>query len=117
MINEKKIICQNCKNTNKNDTCNNQFFRCLSCKLNLCPLCKNSHDKTHHIIDYNQKNFICDLHYENYISYCKECQQDICLLCENDHLNHNIISYGRIMPNIKVINDEMNEQKKKQIYL
>ena len=80
MINEKKIICQNCKNTNKNDTCNNQFFRCLSCKLNLCPLCKNSHDKKHHIIDYNQKNFICDLHYENYISYCKECQNDICLL-------------------------------------
>ena len=114
MINQKKIICEICKDKSKNDVYKNQFYRCLSCKLNLCPLCKSSHEKTHdNIIDYEKKGFICDQHYENYTSYCKDCQKDICLLCENDHLDHNIISYGRIMPNIKVLNNELKEQKKK----
>ena len=112
-INEKKIICQICKNTNKNDTYENKFYRCLSCKVNLCPLCKSSHEKKHNIIDYDQKNFICDLHYEGYSSYCKDCKKDICLMCEKKHAEHKLISYGRIMPNIEDLNEEINNQKEK----
>ena len=113
LINEKKIICQICKNTNKNDSYENKFYRCLSCKINLCPLCKSSHEKTHNIIDYDQKNFICNMHYEGYSSYCKDCKIDICLMCENEHAEHKIISYGRIMPNIKDLKEDINNQKEK----
>ena len=113
LINEKKIICEKCKKSNKNDTYEKKFYRCLPCKINLCPLCKISHDKNHNIIDYEQKDFICDLHYEVYNSYCKDCLKNICIICENEHLDHNIISFGRIMPNIKAINDEINSQRKK----
>ena len=113
MINEKKIICQKCKTSNKNDTYENKFFRCLNCKINLCPLCKASHDKMHNIIDYEQKYFICDLHNETFNSYCKDCSKDICIICENEHINHNIISFGRIMPNIKLLNEEIYKQREK----
>ena len=55
MINEGKIICEHCKNFNKNDTYNNKFFRCFTCRNNICPLCKETHNKNHNIIDYEQK--------------------------------------------------------------
>ena len=34
----------------------NKLYICLTCKIHLCPLCKNMHDKSHFIIDYEQKN-------------------------------------------------------------
>ena len=40
-----KIKCEKCKKKNKNETYNNQFYRCNSCKINICPLCKSNHDK------------------------------------------------------------------------
>ena len=115
MINEKKIKCEKCKISNKNDTYENQFFRCLTCKINICPLCKNSHDKSHNIIDYEQKDFICDLHNEVYNSYCKDCLKNICVICESEgeHTDHNIISFGKIMPNIKALKEEINSQREK----
>ena len=113
MINEKKIICENCKISNKNDTYENKFFRCLTCKINICPLCKTSHDKTHNIIDYEQKYFICDLHNEVYNSFCKDCLKNICLICESDHIEHNVISFGRIIPNIKTLKEEIYTQREK----
>ena len=113
MINEKKIICEKCQISNKNDTYENKFFRCLTCKMNICPLCKTNHDKTHNIIDYAQKFFICEQHNEAYNSYCKDCSKNICLLCENEHIEHNLISFGRIMPNINALKEEINSQKEK----
>ena len=113
MINEKKIICENCNMSNKNDTYEKKFFRCLTCKINICPLCKTSHDKTHNIIDYEQKYFICELHNEVYNSYCKDCLKNICLICENEHIDHNTISFGRIIPNIKTLKEEIFAQREK----
>ena len=40
-IDESKIICELCKNQNKSMTYQNQFYRCLTCKKNICPLCKS----------------------------------------------------------------------------
>ena len=34
-------------------------------------------------------------------------------MCENDHSENECISYGKIMPNIKTLNDELNNQKEK----
>ena len=47
---ESKIICGNCKTNNKSEASNNLFYRCISCNLNLCPLCEPNHDKEHIII-------------------------------------------------------------------
>jgi len=115
MINEKKIKCEKCKISNKNDTYENQFFRCLTCKIKICPLCKNSHDKSHNIIDYEQKDFICDLHNEVYNSYYKDCLKNICVIYESEgeHTDHNIITFGKIMPNIKALKEEINNQREK----
>ena len=51
MIDESKIICSNCNN-NKSNVYNKEFYKCLICELNLCPLCKSIHDKNHKIINY-----------------------------------------------------------------
>ena len=39
-IDESKIICEICQKQNKAMTYENQFYRCLTCKNNICPLCK-----------------------------------------------------------------------------
>ena len=96
-INISKIICELCKRCNKGETHNNEFFKCLTCKINLCPLCNSTHNKEHNIINYDQKNFICEEHGESYFAFCKECQKNICNSCESGHCNHDIISYGKIL--------------------
>ena len=93
-IDESKIKCEICKNADKSSSYKNKFFICLTCKINICPLCKSIHNKNHDIIDYEQKYFICNLHNENYISYCEDCKFDICLECEKNHKGHILISYG-----------------------
>ena len=97
-INQTKIICDKCKK-DKSDTYENKFYLCCTCKINLCPICKNSHDKSHFQIDYEDKDFYCINHSEAYIFYCKDCKKDICTLCEKDHIGHKTITYGSIMPN------------------
>ena len=57
-----QIICDKCKNNSKLNTFNNEFFICYECKMNLCPLCKSIHNKTHTIINYDNKNYICNKH-------------------------------------------------------
>lgn len=110
-IDESKIICELCKNSNKSTTFNNIFFRCLNCQKNICPLCKNAHDKAHKIINYDEKDFICNLHYDLYNSVCNQCNKNICLLCEKDHKEHEIESFSNIMPEKQKINDTMKELK------
>ena len=70
-----KIICNICKINNKGHTFNNNFFVCNTCKENICPLCKSKHDKEHKIINYEQKDYICDMHNELYIKYCTTCKK------------------------------------------
>ena len=79
-IDESKIICEECKNINKNNSYEKSFFRCNTCKKNLCPLCKNKHDKTHYIIDYEDKNYICPLHNYPYTIFCQSCKKIYVLL-------------------------------------
>ena len=106
---ESKIKCEFCKSSNKTTSYNNIFYICYDCNKNLCPLCKSSHDKTHKIIEYDDKFFICDLHNEPYNSYCSDCKKDICLSCEMDHIEHKIISFGEILPNLKKIKQESDD--------
>ena len=85
----------------------NQFFICNTCNKNLCALCKHSHDNNHNIIDYDLKNYICNIHNKSYNSYCNKCLQNLCVLCEKEHIDHGVINDGKIVP---IINDmKLNE--------
>ena len=106
-----KIICNICKNKNKSNTYNNEFFRCIECKINICPLCKSIHDKKHKIIKYDNKNYCCDKHYMNYIKYCKTCKMNMCIKCVQEHNNHNNIDLGEILINEEDIIKNKNELK------
>ena len=86
-----KIICDECKINNKSNTYQNIFYRCNKCKNNLCPLCKDNHNKEHKIINYEEKDYICEVHNQKYTSYCKNCKKNICQYCEKEHKNHELI--------------------------
>jgi len=122
-IDESKIICDECKKNNKNESYNKIFYRCNNCKMNICPICKNKHNKGHNIISYNEKNYICELHNEFYTFYCNTCKKDMCIICEKEHNNqtskrifsyfiqHEIISYGKIIPEEEEIKKKIKELK------
>ena len=111
IIDESKIICNNCKNATKNRVYNKEFYICTSCKINLCPLCMNSHNKKHNIIKYGMKNYICFIHDEQYNSYCKSCKMNLYISCESEHSNHDIIYFGKIIQKKEIIDNKMNNLK------
>ena len=90
-IDMSKIICDFCKSNNISNTVNNEFYICNTCNKNICPLCKSEHDKEHKIINYKDKNYLCNKHNEIFIKYCKTCKEDICKECESNHNEHYIV--------------------------
>ena len=110
-INLSSIICQICKIRNKGNVDNNEFFRCINCKCNLCPLCRSAHDKSHYIINYEQKNCICEEHGEPYASYCKTCKKDICISCDEKHDDHEIEFYQKMRFKKEQIKDNIIDLK------
>ena len=108
-----KILCAQCKTNSMGNVFKNIFYRCMTCKLNLCPICKLEHskrnDEKHKIINYNQKDYICEIHDELYIKYCKDCKINLCLYCANEHKNHNNILYEDIIPDINNLKIRMNK--------
>ena len=112
-IDESKIICNSCNNNNKASTFNNQFYICISCKQNLCPVCKSKHNKGHDTIDYEQKNYICFNHNEKFTSFCKNCKINLCIECEAKHKDkQNLIYYRDILPDKDKYKTNLNELKK-----
>ena len=109
IIDISQIKCDKCKDKNKSNTFNNEFYICFICKMNLCPLCKSNHDETHTIIYYDNKNYICHKHNEIYIEYCEDCKIDICLLCASEHKNHKMILYQYKLIDIKNLRNKLDE--------
>ena len=99
-VNDSKISCQKCNKTTNNISNNNNLYLCFKCNQNLCESCKSIHDKTHNIINYKEKYFFCDLHFESYNSYCSTCKKDLCQYCEFEHTEHDIIYYDKMISNI-----------------
>ena len=112
LIDLSKMKCEVCKENDLSNTFNNKFYKCIKCGINICPLCKSSHDKSHNIINYELINYICQSHNEIFTKYCNKCKKNICLICENEHKGHNNISYGEIMPNDNKLNEYMKELRK-----
>ena len=107
-----KIECDDCKNNKKSNTYNNEFFNCITCTSNLCPLCKIKHNKTHIIIDYDSKDIICNIHNESFVSYCNKCKKNICMSCINKHKGHDYISFMNILPDFdKLMNEKIDLRK------
>ena len=107
-----KIICNICKEKNKGDIFNNEFYKCEKCNINICPLCKLNHDKNHNIINYEQINYICGKHNEKYIKYCNKCKMNICMICEEEHKNHENIYLGDMIINENELKNKINELNK-----
>ena len=94
-----KLICDKCKEQNKSNTYNNEFYKCIKCNKNISTLCKTKNNNNNHIIiNYENKNYICKKHNEFFTKYC--CNENICIECHNEHKNHNSIYFGDILPNI-----------------
>jgi len=89
-----KIICNICKKAKDEMIYYDTFYRCLTCRINLCSSCKSNHISNHMIIYYNKKDYICVEHNENYKYYCPQCKLNICPKCESEHKNHNIIVFN-----------------------
>ena len=112
-INDSKILCSKC-NKKKLDIYNNEFYICCICNINLCPSCKSSHNGEHLILNYEFKNYICNLHGEKYISFCKECHKNFCNLCELKHNQiHKVIKFREINICKDDIQNNLNELKLK----
>ena len=104
-----KIICNSCKERNKSNEYNNEFYKCLTCNIDLCPLCLKQHNQNHNIINHENLNYICFKHKEPYYSFCKQCRQNLCMFCENEHNDHEIVYYGELISNSKQIKLKENE--------
>jgi len=110
-IDYSNIVCNKCNKNNRSITYNNEFYYCDICKMNICPICKSTHDNNHIIINYNDKEFKCNIHNENFISYCNECKRNICMSCEEEHNEHSIIYYGKLIIKDNKIINRMKEIK------
>jgi len=106
-----KIICGNCKQNNMYNSYNNQFYKCIECNINLCPICKSNHNKNHNIINYKQLNYICGKHNKEYTNYCTYCKINIYMLCNNEHKSHDVIFIGDKIMNKNELENKMNEIK------
>ena len=111
-IDENKIICNICNTNTKSKAYNKKFYICGNCNKNLCPLCKENHNKDHIIIDYENKNYFCHKHNEQFVSYCEQCKINLCMQCQLAHdKSHKIISYLNIIPNMDNIKNKIKELK------
>ena len=104
------IKCGQCETANKSNTFKNEMHICLKCNINICPLCKFKHDKSHTIINYDLRNYICTKHNEIFTRFCSNCNLNLCMQCEKDHKQHNSIYFGDI-----VSNDNSNEDLTKSM--
>ena len=108
-INLTKIICNFCKVRNRGSTFDNEFYYCIKCACNLCPLCKNKHEKyskNHRIISQKENNVFCNEHNDSFIKYCKDCKKNLCFSCVEKHKNHKIQFYEDIIPDMDMIQNE-----------
>ena len=61
-------------------------------------ICKFKHNKNHVIINYDNKDCLCNKHIEEkFLYYCKTCKKDICILCKSEHEKHVLIDFNDII--------------------
>ena len=108
-IDSSKFICSQCKTNNISI---DSFFICFSCNITICSNCKLNHDSEHIIVNYRNRNYICENHNKIFKKYCKNCNENICVSCENNHINHDISDFGKILLNKNELLYSMKNLKK-----
>ena len=111
-INISNIICEKCRIKNKGNSSNYEFYRCLTCKKNLCILCKTNHEMNHKIINYDDKGYLCQKHSEPFIKYCINCRLNLCFSCDEEHQGHDVKFLGDLKPNVEETKNYLTELKK-----
>ena len=76
-IDEAEIICKICNTNKKSESHNKLFYRCNTCKKDICVICRNNHDNNHKIVEYDNRYYICEEHNNEYTSYCNTCKKNI----------------------------------------
>ena len=109
-VNISKIVCGKCKLKNKGDSINHEFYICLTCKINLCTLCKINHNSSHNVIRDEQINNICLKHNKEFIEYCTKCNVNTCFSCE-EHIEHETINLKKLKPNKDEIKNQLLQLK------
>ena len=117
-IDESKINCNLCGQC-KIYSYDSKFFKCCDCNAYLCLMCKQKHDKAHVVIDYDLKNYLCNIHGERYTSYCYECHKNLCDLCELKHDKyHKLINHRDIIKDNQDNTDDLKiriDELKKEV--
>ena len=111
-INENKTNYSCCKTNPDINSEENKMYFCIDCKRNLCIKCKVNHSNSHSIINYEDKNYInyiCKQHKRSYDSYCLKCKKNICIICYSSHKNHEIKSFGYMMPDLEKLSDDLKK--------
>ena len=106
-----------CETCHKKISSNAISYYCYQCKNILCLNCENNHQKDHNMINIDEYNIKCQIHYKNnYEYYCYNCSSNLCGTCFNNHdNNHNIIPLSNIFPQkdeIDFILNKNNEYNK-----
>ena len=96
----------NSLNFNLCQICNNKIlskdisYYCNHCRKIVCFKCQKNHSKDHYVINLNEYNIKCQIHYgNNYEYYCYNCSSNLCKTCFDNHDNtHNIIPLFKMNP-------------------
>ena len=75
-------------------------YYCNQCKKIICINCQTKHQRDHFLINLNEYNVKCQIHYgNNYEYYCYNCSSNLCQTCFDNHDNlHNIIPLLNMYP-------------------
>ena len=106
-INISKIKCSKCKNNFEFNNEINKMYICTTCEQNFCFKCKLEHNKSHDFINYEEKNYICKSHNRFYDTYCQTCKKNICIICYSEHSEHEIKSYGYLIPKSSKLSEDL----------
>ena len=120
-IDFEKIKCDSCRKSQK--TSLKEFYKCLNCSEEFksssyfCADCIKTHaqgeKKSHKLIKYDEKYYLCSKHYNKFISYCSKCKSDLCDICEKNHKgkDHEIIKYDSKTPDVELIIKDLEDIK------
>ena len=111
-VNISKIICDKCKVNNKGESTDYKFYKCLTCKKNLCILCKVNHQSDHNVMRDDLINNFCPEHNEQLIKFCVDCNLNTCFSCDEKHRKHKTINLVDFKPNMDEIKNKLFLLKK-----
>ena len=113
-IDESKIICNECKKSEKElskllSQKKKEPIKLLqcSCGITICQSCfpghkekqeKQANDgKKHFSVDYQDKDYFCFEHNTMFTAFCHKCKKNICNKCEGEHNKHRIEIFKKMI--------------------